>query len=440
MVFLDTIAKKRDGGALSREEIEAFALGAARGEIPEIQLAAMLMAIAIRGMDDRETADLTRAMAESGTRVDFGPERARAVDKHSTGGVGDKISLIVAPAVAACGALVPMISGRALGHTGGTLDKLESIPGFRTAWPLDRVRSQTLELGLCFAAATEDLAPADRVLYRLRDLTATVPSVPLICSSILSKKVAEGIGSLVLDVKVGSGAFLPDEADARRLAEALVTTARGLGLRCEALLTRMDRPLGLAVGNAPEVAEALEVLRGGGPPDVREVTLALGAPMLRLAGLAGDDEEGRRLVGEAIDSGRAFDKFVETAVRQGADRAALEDPRRLPQATASRALRAKEDGYVRSLDARAVGEAARLLGAGRLRPGDEVDPSAGLLVRSPVGRRVARGDVVLELRTSRPETLEAAAAVAERAIGVGPEPPDTSPPLVLGRIPERTGD
>ncbi|MCW5548807.1 MAG: thymidine phosphorylase, partial [Opitutaceae bacterium] len=386
------IAKKRDGQVLSREEIGAFVRGATDGSWADYQLSALLMAIFLRGMTPEETAHYTEAMMRSGTVADLSSVPGIKVDKHSTGGVGDKVSIPLAPMVAACGVPVPMISGRGLGHSGGTLDKLESIPGFRTDLSLDAYREQVARVGCALIGQTKDLAPSDKKLYALRDVTATVECIPLICGSILSKKFAEGIDALALDVKFGRGAFMKSKAEARKLADALVRVGRAGGKNISAVLTAMEQPLGLTVGNALEVAESVACLRGEGPADLMEVTLTLGASMLVMGGVAPDEPAGRRQLEEVIANGAALKKFREIVRAQGGDTAVIDDPARLPQARWQEALPAETTGFVQDVDAMEVALAALRLGAGRVRAEDRIDPAVGIGALVKVGGQVRRGE------------------------------------------------
>lgn len=433
MRAVDIIRVKRDGGALSREQIDVMVRGATDGSVPPYQLSAWLMAVWLRGMTPVETADLTEAMVTSGIRVDLSSVPGRKVDKHSTGGVGDKTSLVVAPIVAACGVPVPMMSGRGLGHTGGTLDKLEAIPGFHTRLTLAEFRAQLEDIGCALIGQTDDVAPADRTLYALRDVTATVESLPLICASILSKKIAEGIDALVLDVKTGAGAFMPDERDARALAEALVGLAEASGLTAAALLTTMDAPLGRCVGNALEVRECLDVMRGEGPDDLVELSVELAAVMLRLGERADSLEAGRALARTALHDGAAMRVFRAIVERQGGDLRVIDDPARLPQAPSVEVFTADTDGYVTALHAGLLGHASLHLGAGRGRVDDEVDPAVGLVVRAPVGTRVTAGVPLLEVHSRGGATRDAAWALISEAVRVGPSPPSLRP-LILDRF------
>jgi pyrimidine-nucleoside phosphorylase len=393
----DIIAIKRDGGALDPEQIRFFIGGYTDGSIPDYQAAALAMAIMLRGMEPDELSVWTDAMLHSGSVVDLSSIPGVKVDKHSTGGVGDKISICLAPAVAACGVPVPMISGRGLGHTGGTLDKLESIPGFSVNQPVERFCELVAEHGLALIGQTEDLAPADRKLYALRDVTATVPSIPLISSSIMSKKLAEGMDALVLDVKVGAGAFMKTEPEARRLAETLVGIGSRAGKRVTALMTRMEEPLGEAVGNANETIEAIEVLKGRGPADVTELTFALGAEMLVLGGKAESAAEAREKLGDAISSGRALQTLKDLATAQGGDAEAMDDYSRFPSAANRLDVGASEAGVVQSIDAAEVGIGGMLLGAGRQVASDEVDHGVGVTVHKHVGDEVAEGEPLVTL-------------------------------------------
>ena len=424
------IARKRDGHTLTRAEIDAFVRGAVDGSWADYQLSALLMAIVWRGMEPAETAAYTDAMMRSGIVADLSAILGLKVDKHSTGGVGDKVSLPLAAMVAACGVPVPMISGRGLGHTGGTLDKLESIPGFRTDLSLDAYRAQVARVGCALIGQTSDLAPADRKLYALRDVTATVECIPLICGSILSKKLAEGIDALVLDVKFGRGAFMKTRAEARQLAEALVAVGRAGGKRVRALLTAMDQPLGRTVGNALEVAESIDCLKGLGPDDVMAVTYALGAHMLVLAGAAPDEASARGRLEDVVRSGAALAKFREIVVAQGGDGRAIDDPTRLPGARLQRGISASRDGWVGDVDAMEVALAALRLGAGRVRTEDRVDPAVGISRLIKVGERVKAGDLLAVIHANDEAALATAAAQVAEAIKLVSEPPP-SPPLIV---------
>ncbi|MGC3997959.1 MAG: thymidine phosphorylase [Anaeromyxobacter sp.] len=426
----EVIHRKRDGHAVPAAAIAELVDGFTRGEIPEYQMSAFCMAVFFRGMDGDEVRALTEAMLRSGDVLDLSDIPGPKIDKHSTGGVGDKVSLALAPLAAACGLKVPMISGRGLGHTGGTLDKLEAIPGFRVDLPVDTFRALVRDVGACLIGQTARLAPADRRLYALRDVTATVESIPLISASIMSKKLAEGIDGLVLDVKVGSGAFMKREADARALAETLAGIGRAMGKRVTALLTGMDQPLGRAVGNALEVAEILDLLEGGGPEDLRLLTVELTAEMLLLGGAAVDLPAARAAVEEAIRSGRGLAKLEEIVRAQGGDAAALRDRGRLPRAPRGYDVPAPAAGRLVAVDTEAVGLAAVALGAGRARVEDRVDPGVGLVVHKRLGDPVERGEPLCRVHAGeRSEPEAAVVARLQRAFTVGAEAPRPAPLL-----------
>ena len=417
---------KRDGGVLDLDEIRAFIAAYSRDEVPDYQVAALLMAVYFRGLNADELGAWTDAMLRSGDVLDLGHIPGAKVDKHSTGGVGDKISLPLAPIVAACGVRVPMVSGRGLGHTGGTLDKLESIPGFRTDLSVERFVEMVGDIGVSLIGQTAEITPADKRLYALRDVTATVPSVPLIASSIMSKKLAEGIDALVLDVKVGTGAFMTTEADARVLAETMVAVGERMGKRVVALLTDMNQPLGEAVGNALEVRESVDILRGGGPDDARELTMTLAHTMLELAGT--DPAEAER----AVADGRALAKFREVVAAQGGDVACIDDPSRLPAAAHVVPFEAAQAGYIESIDTRTVGVAAGCLGAGRATKDDVIDPGVGLMVQARLGERVEVGQPIAMVHHNGRGLDEALKLLGEAyRIGDGHVKPG---PLVIGRV------
>jgi pyrimidine-nucleoside phosphorylase len=430
MRVVDVIRQKRDGGALEAGAIRAFVGGVTDGSWPDYQVSALLMAIVLRGMTLDEASLLTEAMVHSGQRLDLSEFEGLAVDKHSTGGVGDKTSLILAPLAAACGALVPMMSGRGLGHTGGTLDKLDAIPGFRTRLSLDEMRRVLRATGCALIGQTAEIAPADRRMYALRDVTGTVESIPLICASILSKKLAEGIGALVLDVKVGRGAFMKTRDDARQLARWLSGIAEKNGVRTEALLTPMDAPLGAAVGNANEVVESIETLKGRGPKDLEDLSVRLAARMLVLSGRASDDRDAESQVRGALASGAGLERFRAIIEAQGGDPRVIDDYGRLPTASAREVWHAPQGGVIAGLDAELVGRAAVALGAGRDRAEADVDPGAGIDVHAAVGATVSRGDAVFTLMTNEASRLEAARALLDRAVTIGDAAPP-APPLVL---------
>jgi pyrimidine-nucleoside phosphorylase len=392
MRAVDVIARKRDGFELSGEEIESFVAGFARGEIPDYQVSAWAMAVLLRGMTLRETYDLTMAMVASGETLDLSQVAPRSVDKHSTGGVGDKTTLVVEPAVAACGVPVAKMSGRGLGYSGGTLDKLESIPGIRVELSTDQFLRQLRDVGLVLCGQTVDLAPADGKLYALRDVTATVPSLPLIAASVMSKKIASGALGIVLDVKTGSGAFMETVDEAVALARRMVDIGRRAGRRVVAMISDMNQPLGFAVGNALELREALDTLRGGGPPDFREHCLHIGAQMLVLADKAARPAEARRRLTGAIADGSALAKFRLLVEAQGGDVRVIDDPTRLPVAPIVREVGSPRSGYLRRVDARRVGQVSVGLGAGRSRKGDPIDHAVGITVHAKVGDRVKVGD------------------------------------------------
>jgi pyrimidine-nucleoside phosphorylase len=378
----------------------------------------MLMAIRLRGMTPEETACLTRAMVRSGVRLDWPGLTGAKADKHSTGGVGDKTSLVIVPLVAACGVAVPMISGRGLSHTGGTLDKLESIPGFRVALTLHEFREAVAQVGCAMIGQTAEIAPADKKLYALRDVTATVDSIPLISASIMSKKMAEGIDALVLDVKCGRGAFMKTQSEARTLAESLVAIGRANGVKTEAILTSMDAPLGRAVGNSLEVIEALETLKGRGPSDLEALSISLAARMLRLSGAAASDNEAEKMIRNALASGRALEKFRQMIKRQGGDGRVVDDYARLPVAPFRAHFNADRAGFVSGLDAERIGRAAMALGAGRERAEDLIDPAVGVVVLTKPGDCAKAGDPILELHYRDASRLDAALAVLRNACRV----------------------
>jgi pyrimidine-nucleoside phosphorylase len=423
------IAKKRDGQALSRKEIGAFVRGATDGSWADYQLSALLMAIFLRGMTPEETAHYTEAMMRSGTVADLSSVPGIKVDKHSTGGVGDKLSIPLAPMVAACGVPVPMISGRGLGHSGGTLDKLESIPGFRTDLSLDAYRKQVARVGCALIGQTKDLAPSDKKLYALRDVTATVECIPLICGSILSKKLAEGIDALVLDVKFGRGAFMKTQTAARQLADTLVSVGRAGGKKVRALLTAMDEPLGRTVGNALEVAESIACLRGEGPADVMEVTYALGAQMLILGGVAADVTEAEAKLQAVVADGKALEKFRQIIAAQGGEARVADEPERLPQARIQVPLAASAAGHVADVDAMGVALAALRLGAGRARAEDKIDPAVGVSGLVKIGERVTAGAPLCVIHANDEAAATEAKAMLAKAITVG-ERPGSTPRLI----------
>jgi pyrimidine-nucleoside phosphorylase len=423
MRAVDIILSKRDGRSLTHDEIRFFVDGVTAGTLPDYQASALLMAIVLRGMTPDETAWLTDAMVHSGVRVDLADIAGVKVDKHSTGGVGDKTSLILAPLAAACGVPVPMMSGRGLGHTGGTLDKLESIPGFRVNLSLDEMKAALARVGCAMMGQTAQIAPADKKLYALRDVTGTVESIPLISASIMSKKIAEGIDALVLDVKTGSGAFMKSEADSRRLAESLVSIGNAAGVKTEAVITAMDSPLGRAVGNALEVAECIDVLKGGGPQDLVDVSVELTARMLVLGKVARDRDDAEQQARGAIRSGAGLERFRRIIEAQGGDPKVVDDPARLPHVAGRHMVAADRAGFVTRLDAELVGRASVALGAGRDRVEDPVDPAVGIIVKARPGDAVRAGDPVLELHYRDRGRLETAVRLTSRAIAIDGQRP-----------------
>jgi pyrimidine-nucleoside phosphorylase len=416
------IARKRDGHALSGAEIAAFVRGATDGSWADYQLSALLMAIWLKGMTPGETALLTQAIVHSGAVADLSAVRRFKVDKHSTGGVGDKVSLHLAPMVAACGLAVPMISGRGLGHTGGTLDKLGSIPGFRTDLSLAEFRAQMERIGVALIGQTAELAPADKKLYALRDATATVECIPLICASIMGKKLSEGIDALVLDVKFGRGAFMHDKARARELAAALVAIGSSVGKPVRAVLTAMDEPLGRTVGNALEVAESIACLRGQGPADVMEVTYALGEQMLLMAGAAGTAAGARAKLAAGVASGAALASFREIVAAQGGDARVVDDPSLLPKAPVQVPVVSPTGGFVGTVDALGVALAALRLGAGRTRAEDRIDPAVGVSHLVKTGEKVSPGGALCVIHASGAAGLAEVRTILEAAIQVGKTP------------------
>lgn len=397
MRAVDIIRKKRDGHPLTGAEVAAFVAGATAGDWPPYQVAALLMAIVLRGMDDAETAELTRAMVASGDRLDWRDLPAAAVGKHSTGGVGDKTSLILTPLAAACGVYVPKMSGRGLGHSGGTLDKLESIPGFRVGLDVAEMRRVVERVGCVMISPTDRVAPADRALYYLRDVTGTVESIPLISASIMSKKIAEGIEGLVMDVKCGSGAFMKTREDARALARSLIRIGQANGVRTKAVLTGMDVPLGRTVGNALEVKESIEILQGGGDAGLRDLSVEFAARMVHLGRAAATLDEARDRVRQALTAGRGLEKFRQVVEAQGGDPRVVDDVGRLPQARDVLTVTATASGHLHGWEAEAVGRASVALGAGRDRADDRIDPAVGVVLLAQPGDPVKAGDRLLEL-------------------------------------------
>jgi pyrimidine-nucleoside phosphorylase len=426
---VELIERKRDRGRLSLEAIDWLIRAYTEGSVTDYQMSAMAMAIFFNGLDPDELTAWTSAMLHSGQVLDFSDIPGAKIDKHSTGGVGDKISIPLAPLVAACGVVVPMMSGRGLGHTGGTLDKLETIPGFTTGLDPQRFHEVLSEHGLVLAGQSETLVPADRKLYALRDATATVPSIPLISSSIMSKKLAEGLDGLLLDVKTGSGAFKRELDTARELARTMVGIGTMNGVHTVALITRMDQPLGREVGNANEIRESIDVLKGGGPEDVVELTMTFGEVMLDLAGLDG----GRDRLTEAITSGAALQKLIDVAVAQGGDPSVIRDPSLLATAPHEAVVEADRDGYVIQCDAHVIGTVATRLGAGRERKEDIVDPGVGISVEAKLGEKVVMGQTLARVRYTEPTRWEAHSQELTRAWMIGDEMPEI-PPLIVERV------
>lgn len=433
MRAVEIIEKKRDGLELTPEEIRFFVEGFTRGEIPDYQAAAFLMAVYFRGMTPRETADLTLAMAHSGRVLDLHDIAPVVVDKHSTGGVGDKVSLVVVPLVAAAGLPVGKMSGRGLSFTGGTIDKLESIRGFRVELTVEEFREQLRRVGAVLCGQSADLAPADGKLYALRDVTGTVPSIPLIAASIMSKKIAAGADAIVLDVKVGNGAFMKTLDQARALARQMVDIGTALGRRVVAVISDMNQPLGEAVGNALEVKEAIATLRSDGPPDFREHCLIIAAHMLRLGGRVRDLEEGRRLAEATLASGAAWEKFRALVAAQGGEVGQIEEPERLPRARLIREIPAPADGYLAEVRAYEVGMAAVALGAGRTKKGEPVDPAVGVLVHRKVGAFVRRGEPLFTVHANDEGRLAEAERWLARAVRIQ-EAPVPPPPHIYETI------
>lgn len=427
------IEKKRNGESLSTAEIEYFIRGFSQGDIPDYQMAALAMAVFFRGMSPEEIADTTRAMMLSGEVIDTSAIALPKVDKHSTGGIGDKISIPLAPLVASCGVAVPMVSGRGLGITGGTLDKLESIPGYRTGLSAPEFLAVLSACGCSMIGQTERIVPADRKLYALRDVTATVPSIPLIVSSIMSKKLAEGIDGLVLDVKCGRGAFMRTPAEARALAGALVSVGRAMGKRVTALITPMDQPLGRTVGNALEMGESIQVLRGEGPEDTTELALVLAAEMLVVAGVAGAASDALPLLRRKLASGEALKVFKAMVKGHGGSLDVIDDPSLLAVAAVRREYASPRAGIVMDVDAEKIGRASLLLGAGRLKTTDTVDPAAGFSQLAKVGERVGTGQCLAALHGATNARIEEALPLVREAFVIG-EGPAVIPPVIMERI------
>jgi len=436
MIVPRLIERKRDGGRLEPAEIRELVLEYARGRIPDYQVSALLMAIYFRGLDRAEMHALMKAMIESGKRLNLSGLPMNRVDKHSTGGVGDKTSLILAPLVASLGVAVPMMSGRGLGHTGGTLDKLESIPGFRTGLSLAEAEKQIARIGCAMISQTDEIVPADRKIYALRDATATVEVIPLIAASIMSKKLAEDLTGLVLDIKRGSGSFLPKLEDELELAKAMIDLGAAHGCPVMALVTAMDRPLGHACGNTLEVVEAIDVLKGGGPRDLIEVTMALGARMLILGTVASTLDAAKAMMRDAIASGKALRKFEEIVEAQGGDTAVIRDPARLPWAPCREDFVAPREGTIQSVDPRQIGYGIIALGGGRTKMEDTIDPSVGFVIAGKPGMRVVAGQSLGTIHARTEADLSVGRSVLEKAIVIGDGAPEVLPlvsHLVTGR-------
>jgi pyrimidine-nucleoside phosphorylase len=430
MRVVDLIKKKRDGGEFSRQDIADLVHGYARDDIGDYQMSALLMAVYFQGMTPAETVALTEEMIHSGRVVDLSDLPGKKVDKHSTGGVGDKTSLILAPLAAAAGVWVPMVSGRGLGHTGGTLDKLESIPGFRVDLTLSEYRRVLKSCGMVLSGANSEIAPADKKLYALRDVTATVESIPLITGSILSKKIAEGIDGLVLDVKVGSGAFMKNLDRAQQLAETLVTVGQSLGIQVKALLTDMDQPLGRAVGNALEVIECIETLKGQGPSDLTDLSIELAAHMAVIAERAETVEVARALVHEQIETGAGLERFRALIDAQGGDPRVVDDYSQFPQAAHQEELLAETDGIVAGIEAATVGVAAMQLGAGRERLDSQIDPAVGIVLHRKVGEAVRRGEPLCTIYYNAAEKLDMVRQMLTGAFTLSDSPPPPRPLVI----------
>ncbi|HYA16649.1 MAG TPA: thymidine phosphorylase [Bryobacteraceae bacterium] len=424
MRTVDLILRKRGGDELSVDEIRFLLDGYTSGEIPDYQMSAFLMAVYFSGMTDRELSSFTEVMIASGASLDLSDVPGVKVDKHSTGGVGDKTSLICAPIAAAAGVVVPMISGRGLGHTGGTLDKLESIPGFRTDISLEQFREQLKRLGLAFIGQSEEIAPADKRLYALRDVTGTVESIPLIASSIMSKKMAEGVDALVLDVKVGNGAFMKKQVEARRLAQAMVGIGRRLDKKVIALITDMNQPLGFAVGNALEVMEVSQTLQKAGPADLTRLSLELAARMIHVGKVAGTLEDARKLAEDKLMDGSAYRKFKEVVAAQGGNPQALDRFELLPNATGMREILSPRAGFVSAIMAEDIGRASSMMGAGRQRKEDAIDPAVGVILEVKAGEKVDAGSVLCRLYYTNEENLDEAAELVEDAFRISGARPE----------------
>ena len=433
MIPVEIIRKKRRGGKLTRDEMQSFINGYLHGDIPDYQMSALLMAVYFQKMDFEETTTFTDIMLRSGVIVNLASVPGIKVDKHSTGGVGGKVSLILAPMVAACGVPVPMISGRGLGHTGGTLDKLESIPGFRTNLSLEEYTSVISSIGVVMIGQTEQIAPADKKMYALRDVTGTVESIPLIAGSIMSKKIAEGIDALVLDIKTGRGAFMQSEEDAIELAKTLIAVGEKFGKRTIGFLTDMNQPLGNTVGNWLEVVECIECMQGSDVPDLMEVTYVLGGAMVMLGGKAPSMKEGIAQCRNAILSGNAFRKFKELVKRQGGDVSFIDHPEKYPASKYRVEIKSASSGDIDNIDALEIGFSGIMIGAGRMKVDDPIDPKAGIMFKKKVGDSVNAGDILAVLCTDNQSVLETTVHRVERAFSIATEP-STLPPLIRAMI------
>jgi len=433
MRVVDVIAKKRDGHALSREEIELVVNGVTRGTLPDYQASALLMAIVLRGMTIEETSWLTDSIVNSGARVDLSDIPGVKVGKHSTGGVGDKVSIVLAPLAASCGVVMPKMSGRGLGHTGGTLDKLESIPGYCVDLDIEAFKAVLREVGTSIIGQSDSLVPADKKLYALRDVTATIGSIPLISASVMSKKLAEGSDVVMLDVKCGDGAFMKDEAGARALAASMVAIGTRAGVRTEAFITGMDQPLGRAVGNALEVVECLETLQGRGPDDLTEVVKRFATRALVLAGQAEDDAAALSRVEQAVSSGTALETLGRMIERHGGDRRVVDDYTLLPSVVEREQYVASRDGFVAGVKASAIGRATSVLGAGRSNVGDAIDPAVGVVVHAKSGVRVTRGQLLAEIHHRHGRGVDEALSMCCAAFTIADEPPPARP-VILGDV------
>lgn len=432
MTLYDLISRKQDGGELSAEEIDFLISGYTDGTIPDYQMSAFLMAVYFKGMTDSETNSLLNSMVNSGSTIDTSSIPGIKVDKHSTGGVGDKVSLILAPLVAAAGLPIPMISGRGLGHSGGTLDKLESIPGFNVNKSTDEFLKQVSDIGVAIISQSEDIVPADRKMYALRDVTATVRSIPLMAGSIMSKKIAEGINALVLDVKTGKGAFLTDIKDSRLLARTLVSIGQQSGIDTKALITDMSQPLGNTIGNWVEVAESVRCLKGEGPEDLEDLTLTLGAHMLLLGKISDSVDEAYSTLKSLLQNGSAFDKFIELVEAQNGDSSVLHDLTKYPEPKYSASIKADSKGFVQSLDPYALGTASVSLGAGRLKKGDILDNNAGIILHFKIGDSLNEGDILADVYSDSEEKLNSQLLNIKNAFEIGNA--EISPPDLIKEV------